>query len=488
MTQERIAELVSNAQWLLPELVLVLLLLLVLVWDLFLRDAKGVVWLILAGLLANSWLIGLPGDTVELYGGLLVLSPMALFFKQYFHLAAFLTVVFGWLSGQNHFPKGIRSGKGEYYLLIISALLGLDVLAMSNNLLMVYLSIELVSLSSYSLVLFAFDQRSTEGTLKYFLFGAFSSGLMLYGMSLLYGLSGTLEIGVVLQTVWQAGEVPALFALLLTFSGLLFKVSAVPFHVWAPDVYESAPTPVVAFMSVAPKGGGVLILLTMQEGLSGQPEAVKVYFGLATIALLSIFMGNLAALWQTSAKRMLAYSSIAHGGFMLVAVIPGTGAAQALAFYVSVFLLMNFAAFFLIAIHERFADSDAIATFGGVVGFAPWMAVATTLTMVALAGVPITAGFTAKLLIFSALWQYAETTGYQMATLIVALGLGNIIISLVYYLKLPYQMIFQPTPGNSLHYRLSPGQWVFISAMTLPLLLLFFQPDWLLAWLKIWIR
>jgi NADH-quinone oxidoreductase subunit N len=347
------------------------------------------------------------------------------------------------------------------------------------NLLSIYLSIELVSLSSYLLTGLVGDRKASEGGLKYLLFGAVSSAVMLYGMSLLYGMTGTLDItSVVFGVELAKNGIITLVAGLLTMTGLFFKLSAVPFHIWTPDAYEAAPVPVAAFFSIGPKAAALLVLMRL---LSTVPVG-GIQIPLAVVALAGIMIGNLSALRQTDAKRLLAYSTIAQAGFLLVGVVALSDAGfQAALFYMATYLFISLAAFFLI---DALAPTGSlrIADFAGLGWTSPLLAVCLTVVALALTGLPPTVGFTAKLLSFSALFSAYQSTGNPWLIWLFGLGLANAVISLFYYLRIPFLLFFRPRPDNSpvVPVRLTAAQWVALVITVPPVLLLFFKPDWLL--------
>ena len=381
----------------------------------------------------------------------------------------------------------------EWYALLIAMTLGLFLMTLSVNLLSIYLSIELVSICSYSLTALTADRKASEGGIKYLLFGAISSAIMLYGMSLLYGMTGTLDLTADVfgpELARQEGPVAAV-ALLLTLAGLLFKLAGVPFHVWTPDAYEAAPVPVAAFFSVGPKAAAVLVLMRVVtalpiESAMGGTTAAVLQTPLAVLALAGILIGNLSALRQTDAKRLLAYSTIAHAGFLLVGVVALTEAGfEAVLFYIGTYLFISLAAFFLIDLLARSNGSDlTIKHFAGLGAKQPLLSVALTVVMIALVGLPPTVGFTAKLLSFSALYEAYQHTGDSWLLALFVLGLLNALVSLVYYLKIPFFLFFRATPSVSEKTIALPKTAVWLAvSLVIPTVLLFLKPDWLLQFI-----
>ena len=398
----------------------------------------------------------------------------------------------------------VRSGLPlEWYSILVAMTLGLFLMTLSVNLLSVYLSIELVSICSYLLTALTADRKASEGGIKYLLFGAVSSAVMLYGMSLLYGMTGTLDLTADAfgAELGRQDAAVATVAVLLTLAGLLFKLAGVPFHVWTPDAYEAAPVPVAAFFSVAPKAAAVLVLMRIVTALpietagAGATSDGATAFGLQTplavLALAGILIGNLSALRQTDAKRLLAYSTIAHAGFLLVGVAALSEAGfEAVLFYAGTYLFMSLAAFFLIDLLARSQSSTLIISeFAGLGPKQPLLSVALTIIMLALTGLPPTVGFTAKLLSFSALYGAYQRSADPWLLALFVLGLLNALISLVYYLKIPFLLFFRPTPVRAeplAEVRL-PAAAVWLSVgLVVPVVGLFLKPDWLLSLIAGW--
>ncbi|WP_020528476.1 NADH-quinone oxidoreductase subunit N [Flexithrix dorotheae] len=454
--------------------------------ELFLTSKKklvlGVVALI--GLAINFLFIQKTGTGNEapFMLGLLAIHKSSLFFKYLFNFSGMVVILMMMLSGNN--KQEDFKNYGEFYSLFIAIILGLNLMAMANNLLMVYLSIELVSITSYVLTVFKFDKKGAEGGIKYLLFGAISSGVMLYGMSLLYGFSGSLVFSEIASGLAHIPTIPVIIALGMTLGGLFFKISAAPFHIWTPDVYEAAPTPLVAFFSVAPKAAGIAVLLTFIQGFENFVQEEKgIIYLLGFVAGLSILIGNFSAIWQKSAKRMLAYSSIAHSGFLLLAIIPLSASGYSgLYFYLGIYVFMNFAAFVFIQFFEETSGNDSIEKMKGTGLSFPVIGILVVTIMIALTGLPITAGFTAKLFIFSALWEAYQNSGEGFMLTLFIFGLFNTLIALFYYLKIPFFMFFRPNENQQ--FSIQPVQTALLVVLTLPLIFFFFKPDVLTGFLN----
>jgi NADH-quinone oxidoreductase subunit N len=334
-----------------------------------------------------------------------------------------------------------KNHQSEYYALLLAIALGSHLLLMSTNLVMVFLSLELISISSYVLAGYSFDKAGSEGSLKYFLFGSIAAAVMLYGFSLLYGFTGTFDFTSNLFFDKLADEASPLLLIagFMGLSGFLFKMAAVPMQPWAPDVYEAAPIPVIAFLSVAPKLAalGILTKFVLAMHLFGQGK-FDWQLIIAAISILTILVGNLAALWQKNPKRMMAYSSIAQSGFLLIGIAAFLPQGlNYMLFYGAVYLLMNFSVFAFLLYFEKHGF-DTMLSYSGAGRTFVWSSVGLTVAMVALTGLPPTSGFTAKLFIFSSLWESYLATHKTLLIWLLIIGLLNTVISLFFYLRIPY--------------------------------------------------
>ena len=434
---EQLTGITESFALVIPEMILAAGFLVILVVGLF-NNTKNIRFnfltlLTTAGSFAFILARGLEGNFV-LFNGMLQREGFADFLMLLVDASVALTCLMSW-----HNPE--KRKLSEYYALILAIALGSHVLLMSANLLVIFLSLELISISSYVLAAYAFDKPSSEGSLKYFLFGSIASAIMLYGFTILYGLTGTLEFNSA-QFFNQLTDHPSpmiLIAGLMGLSGFLFKMAAVPMQPWAPDVYEAAPMPVIAYLSVAPKLAaiGILTKFLLALHLYGQGEYDWQTI-IAAISILTITVGNFSALWQKSPKRMMAYSSIAHSGFLLVGVAAFLPQGiHFMLFYASVYLLLNFAVFTYLHYFE-IQGIRSMNSFAGTGKIFTWAAVGLTLGLVALTGIPPTAGFTAKLFIFSGLWEAYQDTHKPLLVWLLIFGLLNTVVSLFYYLRIPY--------------------------------------------------
>ena len=426
----------SDFYYILPELVLTAGALAVLIADVALpRERRGALsWVALAVIGATlASLVPFTSTHVEVAHGLLAVDRFALFFKIVFLVAAAITVLMSvrYLEIEGASP-------GEYYFLILCATLGMMIMAGGIDLITIFIGLETMAVSFYILAGFIKpSQRSNEAAVKYFLLGAFSLGILLYGMSLMYGLSGTTNLRVMANTFAASPRDPRLvLAVILVVAGVGFKIAAVPFHMWAPDVYEGAPTPVTAFLSVGSKAASFAMLIRIFiEGLPAVRGDWTLLFWVLSVATMTI--GNFAAVTQTNIKRMLAYSSIAHAGYVLIGIVaagdPVTGTTRGITatlIYLMIYSFMQLGAFAVVVVLRR-ADvvGDELKDFSGLAFRNPFAAFAMLLFMLSLGGIPPTAGFMGKFWLFSA----AIDAHYYWLALI---GVLNSAVSLYYYIRI----------------------------------------------------
>jgi NADH-quinone oxidoreductase subunit N len=431
-----------------PQLLLLVWALLVLGLDLVVKKAKdGLAYLALAGfvppLVAAVYLL-LQGTNQSLFSNMVRVDAFSLYFAIIACLAAGLVVL-----ASMEYMKARTRYRGEFYGLLLLAALAMTLMSSSTNLIMIYLSIEFMSLTSYVLVgYFRDDAKSSEGGLKYFLFGAVTSSLMLYGMSLMYGATGTTDLAEISSalTSMQATMPPLrwliLPAILLMLAGFSFKMALVPFHQWSPDAYEGAPTPVATLLSVGPKAMGFSILLRVLITAVPQFEFdwVAILMG---ISLVTMTLGNLTAIRQTNIKRMLAYSSIAQAGYILVgivSIVPFTVGIHGVLLYLMAYLFTNAGVFIAVIAFSHVTNSDEISDYAGLARRAPALAAVMVIFFMSLAGLPPTAGFVGKLFVFGA----AVQAGYYLAVI----GVLNSVISVVFYFNVVRQMFFLAPPSE----------------------------------------
>jgi NADH-quinone oxidoreductase subunit N len=421
-----------------PELVVLLTALLVMVLDLFLpKEQKGrLAWLSLVGVVAAGALsYSLWGSRGAELQDMLAADGYGLFLNLVILATAALAILFS-----VNYVGQIGLAEGEYYTLLLLSATGMMLMAAAINFMTIFLALEILSIALYVLVgLNRADQRSGEAALKYFLLGAFATGFLLYGMALVYGQAGTTSLAGVRDYVLSLNSFPALLTagLGLMIVGFGFKVALVPFQMWTPDVYQGAPTSVTAFMSVGAKTAGFAALGRVVIYAFGNVQGQWVWV-LGVLAALTMTVGNLAALRQTSLKRMLAYSSIAHAGYILV----GLAAANSLGiggvlFYLFSYAFMNVAAFAVVLAVERLGPAagggETTEDFAGLAYRKPVLAVAMAIFMFSLAGVPPLAGFLGKLYVFSAAIQ-------ARLTWLAIFGVLNSVVSAYYYLRVVVTM------------------------------------------------
>jgi len=428
----------------LPEILLLVLAVLILLLDVLLKDEarRNLGWINAFGLgliMVMGLIFSRPGQEARLmWGGMLSQDWLGFTFRMLFLFAAAFTSLFSMdLPGLGK--------RGEYYMLMLASTLGMMLMSSSADIVMLYLAIETTSIPLYVLAGFLTqDDKSTESGFKYLLFGAMTSAIMLYGFSLLYGFTSTTNLSMIAQQI-MTGSIPVtalIGVLMLVLVGFGFKVSAVPLHFWAPDVYEGAPTPIAGFLSTASKAAGFSVLLRVF--LLAFPMLAP-YWGavIAALATATMTLGNLLALAQRNIKRLLAYSSIAHAGYAMIGVVAisvlGT---SSVIFYLISYVVTNLAAFAIVAAVGRVTGSDEIASYSGLSRRSPWLALAMMVAFLSLAGMPPFGGFVVKFAVFASAIQA------NMIWLAVV-GILNSIIGLYYYLTvLKYVYLYRSEDEN----------------------------------------
>ena len=468
-----------NFTLLLPEIVLAATALVVILGDLFL-NRKGLLTLIsLIGIAASFILTTTLArhDPQTIWQGLLAVDGLAILMRLIFlGLSALVIVV------STDYVNRIRGLRGEYHALILLSTLGMMLLSSSTNLITIFVSLELVSVPIYALVGFLKDQRGTESALKYVLLSAINSAILLYGLALIFGFTGATSLSGIAQTVGSLSisEIMAqpglIFGLALTLAGFGFKIAAVPFHMWAPDVYEGSPTPVALFLSAGSKLAGFAVLLRVLSSAFAAPTAVTQGWGLvmAILAAVGMSTGNLLAIPQSNIKRMLAYSGISHSGYMLMAVAAMGKAyegapASSLLFYMLGFALAEVVAFAVVAIASQ-RVGDQIADYAGLGKRAPALAAALTVGLLSLMGIPPAAGFIAKFYVFS---QAAEGGLWWL----VIIAVLNTVLSAYYYLRV-IRLMWQGEPSDSTPITVGMASKIALLFTTLAVLALGIFPFW----------
>jgi NADH-quinone oxidoreductase subunit N len=441
------SQITGTSLWMLsPELAMVLLSFLVLALDLLTRR-KALVWAVaLGGLvvptaavfsLAFNWLGPRPQTA---FFDMLIVDNFAIFFELLFLIVGFGVILVSYRYAESY----LRATPGEYYAIILMSLAGMMLMGSTHELISIYISLELTSIPLYILAgLSRTDARSAESAVKYVLLGAMSSAILLYGLALLYGATGSTDLTEIAHaaTALQSGNFLLLAGAVFVFVGFGFKVSAVPFHMWAPDIYEGAPTPSVLFFSVGSKAAGFAALLRIFT--SGNLAAVSGFYlwvMVAVVAAVTMTLGNVVALLQTNIKRMMAYSSIGQAGYLLLGFAAliihnsPTGSLGMLTF-LFVYVVTNIGAFTGIIALADATGKENVRDFDGMGRNSPWIAAGMGFCLLALAGIPPMAGFLSKLFIFWAAWSEGGAL-----TFLVVLGLINSTISIVYYANVVWRM------------------------------------------------
>ncbi|MFZ4261726.1 NADH-quinone oxidoreductase subunit N [Sphingobacterium sp. HJSM2_6] len=372
--------------------------------------------------------------------GMLTLDPLSFFARALILIGILISCVYIHHDVQ-HKPNNKRVG--DLYAMLIAACIGMNTLCLTSNWLLAFIALEMVSICSYIMVgYFAADKKQTEAAMKYALFGSVCAAVMLYGLSLIYGFTGNLDFASQrhIQGLIDAPEVMCSIALLFVFTGIGFKLSFVPFHLWTPDVYEGAPTPITAFLSTIPKIAAVALFARLAEAWI----STQFYFSdlsflfISFVAIVTMLVGNLIALRQTEIKRMMAYSSIGHTGFLMMAIISySSGQQQMLLFYLVVYTLMNLASFGFIMLIERQINSTNLKDYAGLGKKFPVLFSCFSFVGIALIGLPPTAGFVGKLLVFSSIFDLFQNSQDSNFLWLLIVGALTSVISLFYYFKIP---------------------------------------------------
>ncbi len=386
----------------------------------------------------------------QMFDGAYVTDELALVFKGLFLLSAYVVVLLGanYLNDGNYYDS-------EFYQLISASVLGMLIMASARDLVPIFIAIELVSIPAYLMAAWRKrDLKSNEAGLKYMLMGVFASAIMLYGMSLLYGMAGSTQISAIGEALTGLSDRPlVILGVLFTLIGFGFKVSAVPFHTWAPDTYEGAPTPLTAFLAVASKTAGFVALLTViLIGFESKSELVEPFMWVLAAATMTI--GNLIALRQTNIVRMLAYSGVAQAGYMLAPLAVYSAnpelSRSAVVNYLLIYAAMNLGAFAVVIIAARKTKSGEISSFGGMFQYAPGLTVAMTIFLFSLAGLPPVGGWLAKWRVFESLLFFGEgSTAPSLAGVLLAVLVAlNSVVAAYYYLSVAKQMWFMPAVND----------------------------------------
>ena len=439
-----------------PEVILVATLALVLLVDVFTEEdsrwtASSIAGLGFLAALVPVISLGLDNTVRGMFGGAYMVDDFALVLKALFLVAGYVTV----LLSTNYIAEGDYY-EGEYYILLVASVLGMTVMASARDLITIFIALEMLSIPAYLLAAWRKrTQTGIEAGMKYYLMGVFATGVMLYGMSLIFGGTGTTVLADIGTTVaGNFGDEPvAVLGIVFTLVGFAFKISAVPFQHWAPDIYEGAPTPITAFLSVASKSAGfVAILQLVFIGFLGRSDTIRPL--MFVLAVLTMTVGNVIALRQTNIVRLFAYSSVAQAGFILapLAVVshddPGNlgSILSSVVLYLLVYTVVNLGAFAVIIAVSRRTRSGEIASWGGLFTYAPGLAVAMAVFLLALGGIPPMVGWFAKFQLFTAVVGAGTTMAYVMGAVMAV----NTVVSLAYYLGIVRTMFMDDAVDGDL--------------------------------------
>ncbi|MBC7401186.1 MAG: NADH-quinone oxidoreductase subunit N [Mucilaginibacter sp.] len=490
---QQLTGILGDIQYFIPEIYLSLLFIVVLVTDLlFGRNSEKLCRIVAcAGILLviTKDIAQLPliGDRLQLlFSGMLLQSHTSIIFRLIIDASAFLLLLyFAW----DEPLKSHRKKLSDLYSITIAAVFGLHLMTMAANLLSIYLGIEFVSIASYLLVAYRSENAfSTEAGLKYVLFGATASAMMLYGISLLYGFTGTLNLfdPNFITGLLHVNAAGTAFALVLILVGIGFKLTFVPIHFWVPDVYEGAPTPVTAFLSTVPKIAAFVLLINFLTPFIISPQWKAFDFGLylSAIGIATMIAGNFAAVMQNNAKRMLAYSSIGHTGFALMAVVTFNGQGiKALEYYLAVYVIANIGALMLVTYFNKITGSEDVNTYRGLGLKYPAASICFVIILISLTGLPVTAGFTGKVFVFSAVYSVYQANHNIWLLLLTITGAVTTLVSLFYYIKIPLNLFLKRT--DSISEPISQPNYILITSIIISvvLVLLGIFPNWLMQFL-----
>ena len=475
-----------------PELILTVTILVAVIADLFYRreHSINVAWWVLGGLILTLFAIRMGGNSVShLFMGTVASDPFSDFFKVLILLSTALVILISFNSKE---LKDYRVG--EYFSILTILSFGLFLMVSAIDILMVYLAIEIVSIMSFFLAGYLKkNPHSNEASLKYVIYGAFSSGIMLYGLSILFGLTGTtkfFEMQNAISSLGSDSNLALILSVVFIMVGFGYKISAVPFHFWTPDVYEGSPTTITAYLSVAPKAAGFALLIRFFNQVFGDGTAMTTESWMAVnnlpwpqlmavLAAATMTVGNLVAIQQNSVKRMLAYSSIAHAGYMMMALpLMSQSGIYGIMIYVFVYLFMNLGAFFVLIYVQSEIGGETFDDFNGLGWKMPFIGIVMTLFMVSLTGLPPTAGFIGKFYIFASVIE----AGPQYYWL-VFVGVVNSVVSLYYYIRVVKHMYLVGERSESIGLPSSHLVTVVLIALAIPTFIFgwYFNPltDWI---------
>ncbi len=477
---------INSLKSFIPETVLIAAIIVCIFLDLILRKKSPVVAVTgIIGLIISGYFVYLQsGVQEELFSRMVVVDPYSVFFKFLFIVSTIFVLLFTLAS------KEIKESthNNEHVYLMLAMAVAAYLMASSSNMIMMYLSLETVSISSYILSGYSKRvKRSSEAAMKYVIYGAASSGIMIYGMSLLYGFTGTMniyEISAYLSTVNIAANPLVVIVIIFILAGFGYKISSVPFHFWTPDVYEGAPIPVTAFLAVTSSAAGFAVMIrffavtflkssTLADGKLQIISGIEWTHIIVVLSVASMIFGNFAAVWQQSVKRMLAYSSIAQGGYIMLGLtIANKQGLTAMIVYLIAYLFMTLGAFYALMLVANKTNSDELSDMQGFGYKAPAVAVFMGVFMFALSGIPSTAGFVGKFYLFSAL---IESDKIWLALI----GMLNSVVSLFFYIKvLKYMFLMKPEEEVVPKYKYGYGVYAVLLMLAVPTMYfgIFFSP------------
>jgi len=482
-----VQQVLQNLTHFLPETVLAVTFCVALLAGLIFRKTPKVVgWVAFVGVMATLFfVVNQAGTSEEIFSGMIAVDPFAIFFKLLTAVSALMIFLFSIYSTE---VQTTVKRMAEYYALLVSMTLGMFLMAGATNLLMMVLEMELTSYSSYILAGYTKEASdSSEASLKYIIYGAVSSGVMLYGASILFGLSGATNYsGINRALMLSAPNYSALLiATIFIIVGFGYKISAVPFHFWTPDVYEGAPITITAFLSVASKAAGFAMMIRffkvifIDTSILALPSGVWISLYnfewnklLVILSVLTMTLGNLVAVWQDNLKRLLAYSSIAHAGYMLMGVVllSDKGLAAVLIYFV-MYLFMNLGAFYVVMLVANKTGSEDISAYKGIGYRSPIIGVSMAVFLVSLTGLPPTAGFIGKFYLFAAV---LDARWFWLAVV----GAVNSVISLYYYTRVLRYMFLREPEDRSGHLPILRSEALILLTLAIPTLIfgLYFAP------------
>ena len=474
-----------------PELILTITFAVAIIADLMFKKVRSIAgWVGLVGFGATAYsMMTLSGTSAFGFSQLLVVDPFAEFFKYLFLLSGAGVILMSLFSDE--LWKESRS-MGEYYTLILGMTIGMFLIAGAGNLIMIYLALETMSLSSYVLAGYTKEiKRASEASLKYVIYGSTASGLMIYGISLMFGLTGTLNICEMNAALahYDGNTLALITSSLMIIAGIAYKISAVPFHFWTPDVYEGAPTTITAYLAVASKAAGFAVLIrflkagfidttAIDNGAWSLINGIDWKFVIAILSVLTMTLGNLVALWQNNVKRMLAYSGIAHAGYLLmgVAVMTTVGNYSIMLYFV-MYLITIYGAFFVTNLIANKINSEDMDDWAGFGFRSPLLGTAMTVFMISLTGLPPTAGFIGKFYLFGAVLD----AGWIWLAVV---GVLNSVISLFYYMKVMRTMWLRGADNHGEEVTYSMGAQVMVYVFMVPTVILGIWYGPILRWVE----